>query len=219
MQNRAPPHHARRRGGHSRPRRPAGVHPTDRGPRLRRRRRPPRPLAAPARGDRVRRVAPRPRAVARRAQRDQPGRLLRGPGAALRRRSCGRVWQHHRRDGDGDGRMRVHDPDDAFATAGRYVRVLRRLIRSEPPAARARRLQRRARAPCVATAACRPTRRRSATCGPACARTRRWPAFARVWARRPAPRGGSRAAPRSRRGPSGPSGACRRSPSSSTASG
>ncbi len=54
-----------------------------------------------------------------------------GPAQLCVVRSCGRVWQHHRRDGDGDGRHRVHDPDDAFATAARYVRVLRRLIGSD----------------------------------------------------------------------------------------
>ena len=54
-----------------------------------------------------------------------------GPAQLCVVRSCGRVWQRYRRDGDGDGRLRVHDPDDAFLTAARYVTVLRRLIRSE----------------------------------------------------------------------------------------
>jgi hypothetical protein len=53
-----------------------------------------------------------------------------GPAQLCVVRSCGRVWQRYRVDGDGNGRFRVHDPDDAFATAARYVRVLRRLIDS-----------------------------------------------------------------------------------------
>jgi len=53
-----------------------------------------------------------------------------GPAQLCVVRSCGRVWQRHRVDGDGDGRRRVHDPDDAFATAARFVVVLRGLIRS-----------------------------------------------------------------------------------------
>jgi soluble lytic murein transglycosylase-like protein len=56
-----------------------------------------------------------------------------GPAQLCVVRSCGRVWQRWRVDGDGNGRFRVHDADDAFATAARYVRVLRRLIRSRRP--------------------------------------------------------------------------------------
>jgi hypothetical protein len=56
-----------------------------------------------------------------------------GPAQLCVMRSCGRVWQRYRVDGDADGRMRVHDPDDGFATAARYVVALRRLIRSERP--------------------------------------------------------------------------------------
>ncbi len=56
-----------------------------------------------------------------------------GPAQLCVVRSCGRVWQHYRVDGDGDGRRRVHDPDDAFATAARYVVALRRMIRSRRP--------------------------------------------------------------------------------------
>jgi hypothetical protein len=56
-----------------------------------------------------------------------------GPAQLCVVRSCGRVWQHYRVDGDGNGRFRVHDVDDAFATAARYVRVLRKLIRSKRP--------------------------------------------------------------------------------------
>jgi soluble lytic murein transglycosylase-like protein len=47
--------------------------------------------------------------------------------------SCGRVWQRYRVDGDADGRMRVHDPHDGFATAARYVVALRRMVRSSRP--------------------------------------------------------------------------------------
>jgi hypothetical protein len=53
-----------------------------------------------------------------------------GPAQLCVMRSCGRVWQRYRVDGDGDGRKRVHDPDDGFATAARYVVALRRMIRS-----------------------------------------------------------------------------------------
>ncbi len=56
-----------------------------------------------------------------------------GPAQLCVVRSCGRVWQRYRVDGDGDGKRRVHDVDDGFATAARYVRVLRRLIRSRRP--------------------------------------------------------------------------------------
>jgi hypothetical protein len=56
-----------------------------------------------------------------------------GPAQLCVVRSCGRVWQHYRVDGDRDGKRRVHDVDDGFATAARYVRVLRRLIRSRRP--------------------------------------------------------------------------------------
>jgi hypothetical protein len=54
-----------------------------------------------------------------------------GPAQLCVMRSCGRVWQRYRVDGDGDGRKRVHDADDGFATAARYVVALRRMIRSE----------------------------------------------------------------------------------------
>jgi soluble lytic murein transglycosylase-like protein len=43
------------------------------------------------------------------------------------------VWQDYRVDGDGDGRRRVYDRHDAFATAARYVVALRRMIRSTRP--------------------------------------------------------------------------------------
>ena len=56
-----------------------------------------------------------------------------GPAQLCVVRSCGRVWQQYRVDGDGDGQRRVHDVDDGFATAARYVRVLRRLVRSRRP--------------------------------------------------------------------------------------
>ena len=52
-----------------------------------------------------------------------------GPAQLCVVRSCGRVWQRYRVDGDGDGRRRVHDPDDGFATAARYVVKLRKWIR------------------------------------------------------------------------------------------
>ena len=53
-----------------------------------------------------------------------------GPAQLCVVRSCGRVWQDYRVDGDGDGRRRVYDRQDAFATAARYVVALRRMIRS-----------------------------------------------------------------------------------------
>lgn len=56
-----------------------------------------------------------------------------GPAQLCVARSCGRVWQHYRIDGDGDGRRRVYDADDAFATAARYVVRLHRLARTSSP--------------------------------------------------------------------------------------
>jgi hypothetical protein len=56
-----------------------------------------------------------------------------GPAQLCVIRSCGRVWQDYRVDGDGDGRRRVYDRDDAFATAARYVVALERMIRSSRP--------------------------------------------------------------------------------------
>ena len=56
-----------------------------------------------------------------------------GPAQLCVVRNCGRVWQRYRVDGDADGRRRVHDPDDGFATAARYVVALRRMIRSTRP--------------------------------------------------------------------------------------
>jgi hypothetical protein len=56
-----------------------------------------------------------------------------GPAQLCVVRSCGRVWQRYRVDGDRDGRRRVHDPDDGFATAARFVAALRRMIRSSRP--------------------------------------------------------------------------------------
>jgi hypothetical protein len=56
-----------------------------------------------------------------------------GPAQLCVVRSCGRVWQHYRVDGDGDGRRRVYDRQDAFATAARYVVALERMIRSPRP--------------------------------------------------------------------------------------
>jgi membrane-bound lytic murein transglycosylase B len=56
-----------------------------------------------------------------------------GPAQLCVVRSCGRVWQHYRIDGDGDGRRRVYDRQDAFATAARYVVALERMIRSTRP--------------------------------------------------------------------------------------
>src|ERR671917_125367 len=43
-----------------------------------------------------------------------------GPAQLCVVRSCGYVWQHYRVDGDGNRRKRVHDRQDAFATAARY---------------------------------------------------------------------------------------------------
>jgi hypothetical protein len=56
-----------------------------------------------------------------------------GPAQLCVVRSCGRVWQRYRVDGNGDGRKRVHDAADGFATAARYVVALRRMIRSTRP--------------------------------------------------------------------------------------
>jgi soluble lytic murein transglycosylase-like protein len=56
-----------------------------------------------------------------------------GPAQLCVVRSCGRVWQHYRVDGNGDGRKRVHDAADGFATAARYVVGLRQMIRSSRP--------------------------------------------------------------------------------------
>src|SRR5687768_10629615 len=56
-----------------------------------------------------------------------------GPAQLCVVRSCGRVWQHYRVDGDADGRSRVYDRQDAFATAARYVVALERMIRSSRP--------------------------------------------------------------------------------------
>jgi soluble lytic murein transglycosylase-like protein len=56
-----------------------------------------------------------------------------GPAQLCVVRSCGRVWQDYRVDGDGDGRRRVYDRHDAFATAARYVVALRSMIRSTRP--------------------------------------------------------------------------------------
>jgi soluble lytic murein transglycosylase-like protein len=56
-----------------------------------------------------------------------------GPAQLCVVRSCGRVWQRYRVDGDGDGRKRVHDAGDGFATAARYVGKLRKMIRSTRP--------------------------------------------------------------------------------------
>lgn len=56
-----------------------------------------------------------------------------GPAQLCVVRSCGRVWQHYRVDGDGDGSRRVYDRQDAFATAARYVVALERMIRSSRP--------------------------------------------------------------------------------------
>jgi soluble lytic murein transglycosylase-like protein len=56
-----------------------------------------------------------------------------GPAQLCVVRSCGRVWQHYRMDGDRDGRSRVYDRQDAFATAARYVVALERMIRSSRP--------------------------------------------------------------------------------------
>ena len=92
-----------------------------------------------------------------------------GPAQLCVVRSCGRVWQHYRVDGDGDGRRSVYDRDDAFATAARYVVALRRFTRSRrarsccsPPTTPGR-------ATSAATAACRRSARRRATSAAACA--------------------------------------------------
>jgi hypothetical protein len=60
-------------------------------------------------------------------------RCCAGPAQLCAVRSCGRVWQHYRIDGDGDRRTVVYDRQDAFATAARYVVALRRMIRSSNP--------------------------------------------------------------------------------------
>jgi hypothetical protein len=56
-----------------------------------------------------------------------------GPAQLCVVRSCGRVWQHYSVDGNGDGRTRVHNAADGFATAARYVVALRKMIRSRRP--------------------------------------------------------------------------------------
>ena len=56
-----------------------------------------------------------------------------GPAQLCVVRSCGRVWQRYRVDGNGDGRKRVHDAADGFATAARYVVALRKCLRSSRP--------------------------------------------------------------------------------------
>jgi Transglycosylase SLT domain len=56
-----------------------------------------------------------------------------GPAQLCVIRACGRVWQHYRVDGDVDGRRRVYDRQDAFATAARYVVALERMIRATRP--------------------------------------------------------------------------------------
>jgi hypothetical protein len=56
-----------------------------------------------------------------------------GPAQLCVVRSCGRVWQDFRVDGDGDGRRDVYDRQDAFATAARYVVALARMVRSSRP--------------------------------------------------------------------------------------
>jgi hypothetical protein len=56
-----------------------------------------------------------------------------GPAQLCVVRSCGRVWQRYRVDGDGDGRKRVHDAADGFATAARYVVKLRQWVDSRRP--------------------------------------------------------------------------------------
>jgi hypothetical protein len=56
-----------------------------------------------------------------------------GPAQLCVVRSCGRVWQRYRVDGNGDGRKRVHDAADGFATAARYVVKLRKWIRTSRP--------------------------------------------------------------------------------------
>ena len=56
-----------------------------------------------------------------------------GPAQLCVVRSCGKVWQHYRVDADADGRRRVHDREDAFETAARYIVALERMIRSIRP--------------------------------------------------------------------------------------
>jgi membrane-bound lytic murein transglycosylase B len=56
-----------------------------------------------------------------------------GPAQLCVVRSCGRVWQRYRVDGDGDGRRHVYDREDAFATAARYIVALERMVRSSRP--------------------------------------------------------------------------------------
>jgi soluble lytic murein transglycosylase-like protein len=56
-----------------------------------------------------------------------------GPAQLCVVRSCGRVWQHYRIDGDGNRHRRVYDRQDAFATAARYVVALERMIHSSRP--------------------------------------------------------------------------------------
>jgi hypothetical protein len=56
-----------------------------------------------------------------------------GPAQLCVVRSCGRVWQQYRVDGNGDGRRRVHDAADGFSTAARYVVALRHMIGSDRP--------------------------------------------------------------------------------------
>jgi hypothetical protein len=56
-----------------------------------------------------------------------------GPAQLCVVRSCGRVWQRYRVDGNRDGRKRVHNAADGFATAARYVVALRKMIRSKRP--------------------------------------------------------------------------------------
>jgi hypothetical protein len=60
-------------------------------------------------------------------------RCCAGPAQLCVVRSCGRVWQRYRVDGDSDGSRRVYDRQDAFATAARYVVALERMIRSSRP--------------------------------------------------------------------------------------
>jgi hypothetical protein len=56
-----------------------------------------------------------------------------GPAQLCVVRSCGRVWHRYGVDGNGDGRKRVHNAADGFATAARYVVALRKMIRSKRP--------------------------------------------------------------------------------------
>jgi membrane-bound lytic murein transglycosylase B len=57
-----------------------------------------------------------------------------GPAQLCVATACGAVWQTWQVDGDGDGAASVHDPDDAFATAARYVQWLTRQVGDEPSA-------------------------------------------------------------------------------------